>query len=200
MQDTLSDRLRRGIKSVLQMALTLVVVLVIIAIGEALPPVRALDAYIREHKALEQTLLAVTYAMTIAGILLLALSQFLPAPRTPETMSRDELEALSPPMKYEETAWKRGGRLSRRIGGSFSGEASFASVKQAWRLRSWRYHRRWRLLFAMMLGAILLFFGLFGLMFMISSAGVKFLVLLGMMYVLVQSIRGFSRARVDPNP
>ena len=72
--------------------------------------------------------------------------------------------------------------------------SSFASVKQAWRLRSWRYHRRWRLLFAMMLGAMLLFFGLFGLMFMLGSAGVKLLFLLVMLYVLFQSLRGFSRA------
>ena len=194
MSNTPSDRLQLGLKSALQMALTLVVVLVVIAIGEALPPMQALDAYIREHEALEQALLVITITMTIAGILLLALSQFLPAPRTPETMSREELEALSPAMKYEEGEWESGGKLARRIGGGFRGEASFASVKEAWRLRSWRYHRRWRLLFAMMLGAILFFIGSFGLIFVLGSAGVKFLILLVMLYVLVQSIRGFSRA------
>ncbi len=135
-----------------------------------------------------------TIGMSVVGILLLALSQFLLAPGLPANMSREEVEAQAPPIKFREDTIRTGGRFSRSIGGGFSGEASFANTREAWRRSSWRYDRRWRLLFMMMLGAIFLFFGLFGLFIVVGSPGVKFLMILIMLFAVVRTVWAFSRA------
>jgi hypothetical protein len=89
-------------------------------------------------------------------------------------------------MEYEEVA--EGG--SREFGG----EASFSAVKQAWRLRSWRYARQWRILFVMMGGALLLLVGLFGLICVIAPPGIKLLFGVAMLYALVRTAWGFAQA------
>jgi hypothetical protein len=188
------DRLGRGVKSFLGSLASLAGVLVIILIGELLPPLRAFDAFLKEHPGVEQALLVVTGGMTFVSILLLAGAQFLPEPRRPSSTSREEAEELSPPIEYEGERKKSRGRMSRRIDQAFSGEASFTSVKQAWRLKSWRYDRRWRILFAMMLGALLMLFGLFGIFIVVGPPGIKFLMILAIAYVLFMTLRGFSRA------
>jgi hypothetical protein len=190
------DRLPRGVKSVLQTVIALVIALAVIAVGELLPPLRALDTYIRERPSLESALQIVTLGMAVAGTLILALAQFLPAPRVPESMTREELDALSPPMKYREDSpgtvrWP--GRWTTTLRGGVSGEASVGSIKQAWRLRSWRYHRRWLLLFVMMLGAVLLFFGLFGFIFVIGSPGIKLLMGGALLYAVAMVVWALSR-------
>jgi hypothetical protein len=43
----------------------------------------------------------------------------------------------------------------------------------------------------MLLGAILLFYGLFGLLFLLSPPGVKFLLLLVALYATVRSVHAF---------
>ena len=192
--NNLPHRLVGGGKSFLRMVATLIVVLAIIGVGELLPPMRALDAYLKEHPGTEQFFLWLTIIMSIVGILTLALAQFLPHPRLPANMRREEVEAQSPPIKFREDNTRTGGRFSRTIGGEFSGEASFANTKEAWRRSSWRYDRRWRLLFVMMLGAICLFFGMFGLFIVVGSPGVKFLMISIILYAVVRTIWSFSRA------
>ena len=95
-------RFGSGARRALGMVATLVVVLAVIAVGEALPPMRALDAYLDGHPGVAGALLWLTIGMSVAGTLLLALSQFLPEPRRPEGMTREEAEALSPPIEYGE--------------------------------------------------------------------------------------------------
>src|SRR4051812_12726353 len=91
----------------------LAVVLVIIVIGQLLPPMQALDAFLKDHKGLQDTLLVATVAMSIVGTLTLALAQFLPEPRRPEGMTDKEIEAQSPPVEYRESRQVRRGRWSR---------------------------------------------------------------------------------------
>ena len=183
-------RLLPGLKRFLGTLLTLVVVLVIIAVGELLPPLQALDLYLKAHRQVEQGLLWLTIVMALSGTAILALSQLLPEPRLPEGMSRADVEAQSPPIKYRESRWSS----RHRWGRAFSGEASMGAVKQAWRGRAWRYDIRWRLLFVMMLGALLVLFGLFGLFIVIGEPGVKFLMILVLLYALGQTLRGFLKS------
>jgi hypothetical protein len=173
---------------------TLVVVLAVIAVGEALPPMRALDAYLDGHPGVATALLWLTVGMSLAGTLLLALSQFLPDPRRPEGVSREVAEAQSPPIEYEEVERRAEGRWSRSRSRAFGGEASVGAVKQAWRARSWRRDRRWRVLFAMALGAGLLVFGLFGLFIVIGDPGIKFLMLLLLTYTVARTAWALWRA------
>jgi hypothetical protein len=173
---------------------TLAVVLVIIVIGQLLPPMQALDAFLKDHKGLQDTLLVGTIAMTIVGTLTLALAQFLPEPRRPDAMSDKDIEAQSPPVEYRESRRMRRDRWSRENGRVFRGEASFSSAKEAWRLGSWRYDRNWRLLFVMALGALLLMLGLFGLFIVIAEPGVKFLMILVLVFALGRTAWGLARA------
>ena len=184
------DRLRHGVVSFLRTTLAAVLGLVVFAIGEAIPPLRDLHAFISEREGLMQSLIALTVSVVLVGALILALAQFLPAPRPPDSMSQTELEALSPPILFSE-ARSRG---ERRVSRSFSGEASIAAVKEAWRLKSWRYDRRWRIVFVMMLGAALVLFGLFGLWLVIGSAGIKLLMGSLLLYALVRTAWAFMRA------
>ena len=187
-------RLGSGARRALGTVATLVVVLAVIAVGEALPPMRALDAFLKGHPGVEQALTWLTIGMSVVGGMLLALSQFLPEPRRPEGMSREEAEAQSPPMAYREEVESVDGPPERRWSRSFSGGASLGSVKQAWRERSWRYDRRLRLLFAMALGATLLLFGLFGLFIVIGQPGIKFLMFLALAYAVVRTAWALWRA------
>jgi hypothetical protein len=166
----------------------------VIAVGEALPPMRALDAYLDGHPGVAAALLWLTIGMSGAGTLLLALSQFLPEPRRPEGVSREKAEAQSPPIEYGEVEASTEGRWSRGRGRAFGGEASVEAVKQAWRERSWRHDKRWRVLFAMALGAGLLVFGLFGLFVVIGDPGIKFLMLLLLAYTVARTAWAFVRA------
>ncbi|MDQ5825101.1 MAG: hypothetical protein M3441_12975 [Chloroflexota bacterium] len=188
--NNLMERLGVRIKSLLRTLLMVWVVLAILVVGESLQPLRDLDSYLQEQEALRNLLVGVTIAMAAAGALLLALSQFLPRPRLPHGMSAEESEALSPPGKYGET---RGGSTGRWIR-SFGAEASFANTKEAWRRGSWRHNRRWRVLFSMMLGAILTLFGTFSLLIVIGPPGVKFLLGLLLLYAVARTVWAMWRA------
>jgi hypothetical protein len=182
----LVERLSRGTRGLLSRLLVLAVVLVILVIGENIQPLRDLDTYLQEHESVRNVLIGVTILMAAAGALLLALSQFMPDIKLPSGMSRREAEAMSPPMKYNDAR----GRWAR----SFGGEASFANTKEAWRKRSWKYDRRWRILFSMMLGAILALLGTFGLFIVIGSPGIKFLMGLLLLYALGRTALAMQRA------
>lgn len=186
MLERLGERIGSGARNLLRSVLAVVVVLAVITIGELLPPVRAIDAYLKAHASLQQSLMVITILMSVAGALLLALAQFLPYPKPPPGITTEDEEAHSPPIKDV------GGR--RRPSRSFGGEASFADVKEAWRRRSWRYDGRWRILFVMMLGAIFTLFGVFGLIILISPPGLKFLMCLLLVYAIFRTALGISRA------
>jgi hypothetical protein len=177
-------RLIRSLRSLANWAITLFVVMLIIVLGELLPPLRALDAYLSNHPTVKEGLTILAGGMALLGTLTLALTQFLPAPRRPRGMGEAEVQA--PPMELEES---RGSGWQ-----TFAGEASFAAMKAAWRRRSWRYHRRWRDLFVMMGGACLLLIGLFGLFFVIGPPGIKLLALLVVAYAVGMTVWAFWRA------
>ncbi len=188
--DKLIQRLAGDIGSLLRTFFMLAILLAVLVIGERLQPLRDLDNYLQEHDGPRNVLIGGTLAMSVAGALLLALSQFLPGPRPRRSMSDKEAEALSPPMKYSES--KVDG--SERWGRSFGGEASFASTKEAWRRGAWRHDRDWRIFFSMMVGATLTLFGMFGLFIVIGSPGIKFLMGLLLVYALGRTAWGLWRA------
>jgi hypothetical protein len=80
----------------------------------------------------------------------------------------------------------------RRGGGS----ASLAEMKAAWRTGAWRRSPRGRRVFAMAAGALLMVVGVFGIPFVLGSAGIKLLVAAAWAYVAFQLVRGFRRADV----
>ncbi len=75
-----------------------------------------------------------------------------------------------------------------------SGEASFAGIKDAWRTGEWRRDAQWRRLFVIAAGAILLFYGIFGLILVIGPVHIKVLFAGAMAYVTAMTVKGFARA------
>lgn len=73
-------------------------------------------------------------------------------------------------------------------------QASFREVKAAWRDGAWRRSPRWRRLFLMGAGGLLMFVGIFGIFFVTGPVGVKLVVLAVWLYAAVQTVRGFRRA------
>ena len=64
--------------------------------------------------------------------------------------------------------------LGKMISAGFSDEARFWRLRKAFRDGEWWSVPRWRRFTLMLLGAILLFYGLFGLLFLLSPPGLKF--------------------------
>ncbi|MCC7353492.1 MAG: ABC transporter ATP-binding protein [Anaerolineae bacterium] len=180
------DRLRRATRSLWQTALVISGLLVLAVVAELLPPLQAFDAFLKDRPGVSQFLQILTLGMAILGGLMLVLAQFLPAPRHSLSTSQDEAESLSPPLEYDEV--KSGSSRS------FSGEASFSAVKEAWRLRAWRYDRSWRIFFVMMAGALLMVVGLFGFFVVIGPPLVKLLCGGALLYALGRTAWGFRRA------
>ena len=85
------------------------------------------------------------------------------------------------------------GVLTAGRGGSFSDTMSFREVKAAFRARAWRTSRRWRRFLVMAAGAALMTVGLFGLGIVFAPAGLKLLCAAAIVYVAVQTVRGFRR-------
>ena len=172
------DRVKRSLKQVGSTVAMLVVCLVVIAVGELLPPLRGVDTLLAANPPLNRALLAVTISMTAAGVFLLAFTQFLV--RVPDSRrDRGAAAGLAP----GETR----GRPARFFYGvttsaGFHDEARLWQLKRAFRNGDWWRKPRWRRFTLMMLGAALLFYGLFGLFFIISTPGIKLLVALVVAY------------------
>ncbi len=68
-------------------------------------------------------------------------------------------------------------------------------VKRAFQEGEWWSVPRWRRFTLMMLGAALVFYGLFGLIFVLATPGIKLLVLLVVGYGTVRTIWAFKQDR-----
>lgn len=116
--------------------------------------------------------------MVVGGILMLG-AQFLPGPRQQTPPADEALDGAAVPMEYAEAR----GRWSR----SMAMEATTEQVREAWRRRSWRYSRSWRVFFLMMLGAILVAAGGTGLLVLIGTPFIR---------VLVAGLAGYAAVRI----
>jgi hypothetical protein len=172
----------------------LLLVLLIIAVGEWLPLMPAIQRFQEVHPSLNQALIVVAIVMNTLGILLLALTQFLV--KVPD---KDQPQP-SWNSKTQGTVKGRGWLFSGTIiTAGFSDEARIWRVRKAFRDGEWWRVPRWRRFSLMMLGAILLFFGLFGLLFLLFPPGVKFLLLLAVIYGTVRSIYAFATDQPTPD-
>jgi hypothetical protein len=73
-------------------------------------------------------------------------------------------------------------------------EASFAGVKDAWRTSEWRRDTHWRRFFVIGTGAVMLFYGIFGIILVVGPTHIKVLVAGVMAYGTAMSVWGFARA------
>jgi len=142
-------------------------------------PVRDLCARIDSAQEMDPWLIGIPIGLMVVGIILMLGAQFLPGPRQETPPADEALDAAAVPLEYTEAR----GRWSR----SMEMEASTGQVREAWRRRSWRYSRRWRTFFHMMLGGVLVASGITGLFILIGPPFIK---------VLVAGLAGYAAVRI----
>jgi hypothetical protein len=133
-----------------------------------LGPVQDLCARIDAGREAVPWLIAIPIVLMAAGGILMLGAQFLPAPRQQTPPDNEALDAAAAPMEFSETR----GRWSR----SLEMEATVGQVREGWRRRSWRTSRKWRILFLMLAGALLVSAGLTLLFILIGPPWIKVLV------------------------
>ncbi len=177
MKSDLSLRLKSLISWLATIALTLAVIFV----GEWLPLMPAFQRFQETHPAINQALTVVTLTMTIMGTLLLAFTQFLVQVPGAHQTKKTTGSVKGP-------GWVFSGKM---VSTGFSDEARFWRMRKAFENGEWWRVPRWRRFTLMMLGAILLFYGLFGLLILLFPPGVKFFLFLVVIYATVRSVYGF---------
>ncbi len=183
--------MKHNLKQLVSTAATLVVCLVVIAVGELLPPLRGVDTLLAANPPLNRALLAVTISMTAVGVFLLVFTQFLV--RVPD--SRRDRGAAAVPALGETKGWPVRFFYGVTASASFHDEARMWQLKRAFQNGDWWRKPRWRRFTLMMLGAALLFYGLFGLFFIISTPGIKLLVALAVLYATARTVWAFRQDR-----
>ena len=163
--------------------------LLVVAVGEWLPWMPAIQRFQEAHPSIDRVLIGVAVAMTILGVLLLAFTQFLV--RVPDPHRAQIFKTTG--------AMKGPGRFFSGVmlSAGFSDQAPIWRLKKAFRDGEWWRVPRWRRFTLMMLGAILTFYGLFGLLFLLSPPGLKFFLLLVVLYATVRSVYAFAVDRPD---
>ena len=178
----------RRLKGWISWLATILLTLAIVYLGEWLPLMPAFQRFQETHPAINQALTVITLAMTVIGTLLLVLAQFLGhVPATGEAQTQAQTSQTVGSVKGP--GWVFSGKM---ISSSFSDEARLGRVRKAFRDGEWWRVPRWRRFSLMMLGAILLFYGLLGLLFLLFTPGIKFLLFLVAIYATVRSVYAFT--------
>lgn len=173
-----------------------IIALVVIAVGEALPPLQALEAWIAPQR--EALAWAVGGTAALGWALLIGATIY--RIRTGGgSLTRREIEQSVKSVK-DGLEVPYSSRVSRywvpkkAWGAGFSDEVPIAQFKAAWRQGLWRVDSRWRGLFIMGLGALLMALGGFGLIIVLAAPGLKFLAGLALSYAAVRTLWAFWRA------
>ena len=165
----------------------LLLCLLLIAVGEWLPPMPAVQRFQETHPSVSQTLIGITAVMTALGVLLLAFTQFLVRVPDPRRESQSQWNYSKGTVKGP-----RGFFSGIVMSAGFSDQARMWRAKQAFREGEWWRVPRWRRLTLMMLGAILAFYGLFGLLFLLFPPGMKLFLSLIVIYATLRSVYAFA--------
>ena len=183
------------IRGVLQTVLMLAGALLVIGVGEALPPLQRLHAWTAAH---QKDLLAVTIPMGVIGLALFISGLVSLALFKNRAMSREEIDDLATRgFERGPALWRRSSYSASGLAVGVSGEdsASFSEIKAAWRDGTWKVSPRWRRMFLVLLGVALFTTGIFGSIFVVAQAGMKLLLGGVYLYAVVRTAIGFARAR-----
>lgn len=201
------ERLWKLVRSFLSRVATVAAAVLIIAIGESLPFMRALDAAINQSRGVYQALAVAILVLGFAGFMggvVYGSVAGVPSRRLGGSIGRPSDDAppadpqpMNPPTAgsvVSKGRWRRryAVRRPRQVaGGSFDVQVSFREIKAAWRSGKWFADPWWRFVFYMSAAGIVMIVGIFGVIFVLAPAGIKFLVGGAVLYALVQVIWGF---------
>ena len=172
------------------------IALVVIGVGEALPPLQALERWIAPQR---EALAWATGWTAFLGWALLIGAVIYRIRTGGGSLTRSEIEASVKSVKdgLEVPYFSRVSRYwvpKKAWSAGFSDEVSISQFKAAWEKRLWLVDSRWRGLFIMALGALLMAFGGFGLIIVLAAPGLKFLAGLALGYAAVRILWAFGRA------
>jgi hypothetical protein len=136
-------------------------------------------------------LAALGFTVFMGGILSLLMA-------SGKTMAHEEIEAAIGARRFagQPSVWRASAHrvFGAAAGQQASSEVSFAAIKDAWRTGEWRHDTQWLRLFVTGAGAVMLFYGLFGLFLVVGPIHIKVLFAAAMAYVTAMTVRGFARA------
>jgi hypothetical protein len=182
------------IRGVLQTVLMVAGALLVIVVGEALPPLQRLHVWTLAH---QKPLLMVTIPMAVIGLALFISGVVILALSKGRAMSREEIEA-SARRGFERSpaVWRRSVYRTSGLAVGVAGEdsASFSEIKAAWRDGTWRTNPRWRRMFLVLFGVAMFSTGLLASIFVVAQAGMKLLIGGAYLYAAVRTAVGFARA------
>jgi hypothetical protein len=171
-------------------------------IALAILRLRVLGAFVGWMVAPGHRLISATLTVAIAGFVLLIVGAVRLTLSRGESMSRAEIEEQFRSSKYGPQG--RTGPLSFRRstyrsfgpakGAKAGQEVSMAAMKEAWRTGAWRRDPRWRTVFIMTAGGLMMALGGFGSFVVAGPAVVKVLCGGAVVYATFQLIAAFRRA------
>jgi hypothetical protein len=184
--------------SILQYARMLASALIAVflaAVVAELPPIQALHQSVQsQHEWWLMTAVAtvaVGFILMMGGILNLLMAQG-------RELNHEEAEDVERsvrmarwPVTWRATSYKVQGTAIGREG---SDQFSFRDMKEAWRRGAWKRESIWRRRYATAVGAMILFVGICGVIFVVSPPAIKVLTSVAFFYTLFMTSRGLWKA------
>jgi hypothetical protein len=188
--------LRDAARWVARIALVLVAIFVAGVIGELVPGLKELEAWMTEERT---PLLYVTGAATTVGlfvmlgaIISLIMERGEPLDHTGvENVSRSVRDTQMGPRFWRTSAYRIFGKTA---GATADDEFTFAELKGAFRSGALFSEGRWRRRLLVLCGGGLMFLGMFGVMIVLSPLALKLLLAAAVLYAVVRATWGLIRA------
>lgn len=184
------------LKFVYRIAAVLLLVFCAAVLAELLPGLKPLDAWMLDN---ELTLLAITGGAAAFGVTLLLGSVLSMLMEGGAPMSHAEVEdhqrnmrdAFAGPRTWRASSYRL---LGRGAGSQGHDEFSFAQLKAAFASGAVLRTPLWRRRLCAVCGGMLIFFGVFGLAFVLAPVPVKLIVAAAVAYACVRIAWGLARA------
>ena len=170
--------------------------LIVIAIGQSLPPLQALENWMAPRRSM---LIWLTGGAAALGWLFFMGAVFYRIATGGGPLKRNEIEAHIKSVKDGQSI-PYSSRVSnywvpkKAWGGGFSDEMSIAQFKAAWAHGLWRHDPRWRGIFIMAFGALLMLVGGFGAGVVLCAPGLKLLFGAALVFALFRITWAFWHA------
>ncbi len=176
------------------------VVLLFVALGEALPPVKALEGYFDAHlataRAAAVAVAGLGFALFLGGTIAMAVAGGKPPSREEAAEMQRRLFARSEGSAFWGSAFRREAALrppAALTGTRTMNTLTLRDLRLAWGANAWQFSGRWRRIFMMAAGAVLMVLGIFGVGIVLAPAGLKLLLLCVLAYAVVRTAAGLRR-------
>jgi len=178
-----------GMKAFLQWFVTLMLALFVIIGADSIPALKRIDTLTDLHRG---TLVAITLSITILGWLIFMGTVIYFSVKDGRPLTTEEVEETARQTSYPRSFVSAYRLRGKTWGKGFDDSFSIAEAKRAG--KDWWKDPRWRRNFVVGGGALIMGFGLFGLLSVLGPVGVKVLLGAAMLYALVRLTWAFIRA------